>query len=124
MESSKINIFIVDDDKEMLRLYSESFKLSGLNVIGKAENGIEALEKLINSINKPDVIIMDYHMPKINGIEVSKMILSIYPSLKIIMISGDPSKREQALLNGISDFYEKPYSLNMLCQKIKEITSK
>lgn len=121
MRSPRINLFIVDDDKDILRLYSLHFELNGINVVGKANNGIEAVEKITNSIVKPDVILIDYHMPIINGIETSKLILKIDKSFKIIMISGDPSIRENALSNGILDFYEKPNNLNILCQKIKEI---
>lgn len=121
MERPKINVFIVDDDKDILRLYSLHFELNGLNVVGKANNGIEAVEKLANTIIKPDVIIMDYHMPKINGLDASKKILKIDQSFKIIMISGDSSIREKALSNGIIEFYDKPNNLNNLCQRIKKI---
>jgi DNA-binding NtrC family response regulator len=121
MEDPKIKIFIVDDDIDILRLYSFYFEINGLNVIGTANNGIEALNKLSDSIPKPDVIIIDYHMPIINGIETSKQILKIDNSSKIIMISGDPSVREIALTNGIIEFYEKTKSLKNICQRIKEI---
>ncbi len=121
MESQRIKVFIVDDDKNILRIYSLIFKLNGLKVVGKANNGIEAVKKLSNSIAKPDIIIMDYHMPIINGIEASKLILDIDNSFKILMVSGDSSIREEALSNGIIDFYEKSNNLKKLCQKIKHI---
>ena len=121
MKDTRINIFLVDDDKNILRLYSLTFELNGLNVVGTANNGIKAIKKLKNSMIKPDFIIIDYHMPIINGIETSKLILKIDNSFKIIMISGNPSIREKALSNGIIDFYEKPNNIEMLCQRIKEI---
>ena len=121
MKDTRINIFLVDDDKNILRLYSLTFELNGLNVVGTANNGIKAIKKLKNSMIKPDFIIIDYHMPIINGIETSKLILKIDNSFKIIMISGNPSIREKALSNGIIDFYEKPTNIEMLCQRIKEI---
>ncbi|MFX1378623.1 MAG: response regulator [Promethearchaeota archaeon] len=121
MERQQIKIFIVDDDKSISRLYSLIFKLNGLKVVGKANNGIEAVEKLSNSIPKPDVILMDYHLPYINGIEASKQLLNIDKSFKILMVSGDPSIREEALSNGIIDFYQKSTNIKKLCQKIKKI---
>jgi DNA-binding NtrC family response regulator len=121
MEDPKIKIFMIDDDKEVLRLYALHFELNGLNVVGTATNGIKAIKRLKNSIVKPDFIIIDYHMPIINGIIASKIILKIDNSFKIIMISGDPSIREKALSNGIIDFYEKPNNIENLCQRIKEI---
>ncbi|MFW9973105.1 MAG: response regulator transcription factor [Candidatus Odinarchaeota archaeon] len=118
---SKINVFIVDDDRNILALYSLYFKLYGLNVIGKANNGFDAIKQLKNHNIKPDVIIIDYHMPLIDGIETSKLILKINKSFKIIMISGDPSVREKALTNGVIDFFEKPKNIGKLCQHIKNL---
>ena len=113
MKDTRINIFLVDDDKNILRLYSLTFELNGLNVVGTANNGIKAIKKLKNSMIKPDFIIIDYHMPIINGIETSKLILKIDNSFKIIMISGNPSIREKTLANGIIDFYVKPTNIEM-----------
>jgi len=121
MEKQRIKIFIVDDDKNILRLYSLIFRLNGLLVVGKANNGIEAVKKLSNSIPKPDIIVMDYHMPIINGIETTKLILNMDKSFKILMVSGDPSIREEALSIGVSDFYEKSSNFKILCHKIKKI---
>jgi DNA-binding NtrC family response regulator len=124
MENQRINIFIVDDDKDILRLYSLHFEINGLNVIGTANNGIEAMNILTDSNLKPDVIVIDYHMPIINGIETSKRILKIDNSFKIIMISSDPSIRERALSNGIIEFYEKTNNFENLCHKIREIKNR
>lgn len=121
MEKPKLNVFIVDDDKDILKLYSLHFKLNGLKVVGKATNGIEAVKKLTDSIERPDVIVMDYHMPGLNGIETSKRILQNDNSFKIIMISADPSIKELALSNGIRNFYEKSNDIKKFCQRIKEI---
>ncbi|MHA1489646.1 MAG: response regulator [Promethearchaeota archaeon] len=124
MENPRINVFIVDDDKDILRLYSLYFGINGLNIIGTANNGIEAVNKLTDSILKPDVIVIDYHMPIINGIETSKRILKIDNSFKIIMISSDPSIRERALSNGIIEFYEKTNNFKNLYHKIREINNR
>ena len=119
MNRPKIKVFIVDDNKDILRLYSLYFKLNGLKVVGKAINGIEAIKKLNDSIEKPDVIIMDYHMPGINGIETSKRILQNDQSFKIIMISADSSIRPLALSNGINYFIDKTKNIKVLCKLIK-----
>jgi len=124
MEKPRINIFIVDDDRDILRLYSSYFEMNGLNIVGTANNGIDAVNKLTDSIPKPDVIIIDYHMPKINGIETSKLILKIDKSFKIVMISGDRTVRKKALSSGIYDFYEKSNNLKKLCHKIRAIVNK
>ncbi|MFX1390607.1 MAG: response regulator [Promethearchaeota archaeon] len=74
-----------------------------------------------DSIAKPDIIIINYHMPIMNGIETAKIISKIDDSFKIVMISADPSVREIANSNGITRFCEKQNNIQNFCQKIKEI---
>ena len=124
MDGTKINVLIVDDDPDLLKLGSAYLNLLNLNVIGTASNGFEAIEMLKNSITKPDVIVIDYHMPKINGIETSKEILKIDSSYKIIMISAYPSIKNEALSSGINEFIEKPFNFQKLCERIKQIAQK
>jgi DNA-binding NtrC family response regulator len=118
MKSSRV--FLIDDDEDILRLYSLVFELNGLTVVGSANNGKKAIEMLQDSIAKPDVIIIDYHMPIMNGIDTAKIISKINDSYKIVMISADPSVKEIANSNGITKFYEKPHNIQELCQKIKD----
>jgi len=124
MDAKKVNVLIVDDDPDLLRLCSSHLSLLNLNVVGTATNGFEAIEMLNDSIIKPDVIVIDYHMPKINGIETSKEILKIDSSYKIIMISAYPSIKNEALSSGINEFIEKPFNFQKLCERIKQIAQK
>ena len=75
MEKLEVKVFIIEDDIDMQKLYNQYFKLNGINVIGNAYNGIEALKMLKNSMPKPDYIIIDYRMPIMDGIEVTKQVL-------------------------------------------------
>ena len=89
MDGKRINVLIVDDDVDLLKICSSYLRLFDLNVVGTASNGFEALEILKDSITKPDVIVIDYHMPEINGIETSKRILKIDSSdIPIIIPQG------------------------------------
>ena len=121
MIGSRIKVLIVDDDPDLLKLCSSYLRLFDLNVVGTASNGFDALEMLKDSITKPDVIVIDYHMPEINGIETSKMILKIDNSYKIIMISADSSIKNKALCSGIHEFIEKPFKFWILGEKIKQV---
>lgn len=121
MTGSRINVLIVDDDPDLLKLCSSYLRLFDLNVVGTASNGFEALKMLKDSITKPDVIIIDYNMPEINGIETSEVILKLDNSYKIIMISGNPSIKDKALSSGIHEFIEKPFNFLNLSERIKQI---
>ena len=70
-------IFIVDDDDSILKLYKKFLEFKGFDVIDHAYNGTEAVDKYLRFKNKPDLIIMDYHMPFKDGIEATKEILKI-----------------------------------------------
>ncbi|MFX1497010.1 MAG: response regulator [Promethearchaeota archaeon] len=121
MEKKKIKIFIIEDEQTILDLYSKFFSLKGFDVVGTAKNGIEALKQLKNSTLRPDIFLIDYHMPYLNGIEISKLILNIDSSFKIIMMSGNTSIKKKALSIGILDFFDKSLDLTKLYIKVKEI---
>jgi DNA-binding NarL/FixJ family response regulator len=63
----------------------------GLNVVGEASNGLEAIE-LAESL-KPDIIVMDISMPALNGIDATREILKRSPQAKVIVLSMNIEKR-------------------------------
>ncbi|MHA2233612.1 MAG: response regulator [Candidatus Hodarchaeales archaeon] len=69
----------------------------------------------------PDIILMDYRMPKKDGLLVSKEILAIDPKSTIIFISADTSVKSQALSMGAVAFLEKPFSFRELLTAINEV---
>ena len=117
-------VFIVDDDDSILKLYEKFLDFKGFEVLGHAKNGIEAVNKFFSFKSKPDLIIMDYHMPYKNGIEAMKEILKIDKNVKILLISGDCSIRNEALAAGAICFKKKPFSLQELYSLISIHTYK
>ncbi|MFX1418797.1 MAG: response regulator [Promethearchaeota archaeon] len=111
-------IFIVDDDDSILTLYTQFLEFKGFDVIGYAKNGIEAIVKYLEFKNKPDLIIMDYHMPIKNGIAATKEILKIDGNVKIFIVSGDSTIKKEALAAGAIDFKKKPFQLQELYSSI------
>jgi len=113
------NIFIVEDDKSLNSLYKKVLRLKGFEVVGIAEDGEEAISMFKAFKHKPQVILMDHHLPKKNGIEASKEILQIDPNINIIFITGDKSIERKALSCGAFSFLEKPFTIESLIQNIK-----
>lgn len=68
---NEIKLLIVDDDMTLRELYEERMKAEGY-IIVSASDGEEAIEKATKE--KPDLILLDIMMPKINGIDVMKML--------------------------------------------------
>jgi DNA-binding NarL/FixJ family response regulator len=80
------SIFLVDDNQLMrqqtLRLLQQQ---DAWQVSGEAVNGMEAVSKFPDLL--PDITIMDFEMPQMNGLEAAKSILEQFPSANIIMLS-------------------------------------
>lgn len=85
--SDKIRIVIADDHKFVREGTRELLqKENDLQVVGEAGDGDEAV-KLVTDL-KPDVVIMDIAMPRLNGIEATKQIKAIFPRTAILILTG------------------------------------
>jgi DNA-binding NarL/FixJ family response regulator len=92
MSASAVQILLVDDHtilRRGLRLVLE--KLPGIKAVSEAGSCPAALEQI--TADTPDVVILDAHLPEMNGIEGASRILDQHPGIKIIMLSGDSSAR-------------------------------
>ena len=81
----KINLLLVDDHQ----IIRDGIKLmlahdSVINIVAEARNGIEALAYLSNNSNSINIVLMDINMPKMNGIEATKLITNRFPKLNTL----------------------------------------
>lgn len=102
-------VLIVDDVAFMRMLQSDLLSKNGYEIIGEAENGIEAIE-LYKKLS-PDIVIMDIKMPELDGISASKEILSINPKASIIICSAMAEKAviDETKKIGVCGFVKKPF---------------
>lgn len=108
-----VKVLIVDDSALIRRILKDTLeKHPEIEVIGLAENGKEAIEKL--KILNPDVITLDVEMPIMNGLETLEKIMEIKPT-PVIMVSAlttkDAEVTIEALMKGAVDFIAKPKNL-------------
>lgn len=92
----------------------------GFDIIGKAYNGLEAVEMFKTFSKKPDVIIMDHRMPVMTGLDAAKEILEIDNTMKIIFATADSFIKEEAKAIGANSFKNKPFSADKLIRNIKK----
>ena len=119
---SVTNIMIVDDHRlvrEGVKKILESYK--GIKVVSEAENGVEAL-KMIPSI-KPDIILLDIKMPKLNGLDTLKRIKDFDNSSKIIILSAYSNKEYiiDAIKRGANGYLLKSCTSENLIQAINRV---
>ena len=116
-----VNIFIVDDDQSLQRLYTLILREAGFTIIDTALNGKIAVEKYKKFKESPDLVLMDHRMPIKNGIEAMVEILQINGKEKIIFASADITIKEKALSLGAYAFLDKPFNMNKLISAIQNI---
>ncbi len=114
MKKDKITLLIVDDSEVSCQLLTYILKQEPIfNLIGCVSNGQQALEFVKKVV--PDVIIMDIHMPKMDGFEATREIMRRHP-IPIIISSayyqlGDVNKSFQAIEAGALAILQKPKSI-------------
>ena len=99
---------IVDDDADMAYLASSVLEMAGgLEVAGVAHSGEEALNRFEDAA--ADVVILDYRMPELNGLEVAARILARWPKQNIVMFSAsfEAGTCEEALAIGVRECVSK-----------------
>ena len=116
-----IKVLIVEDDLSLQTLYEMMLTTFGFEVVGKANNGRDAVELFLAMPLKPDVILMDHRMPLKNGIEASIEILKTKGHTKIIFTSADKSIANKALSIGVNSFIEKPFAITTLHKEIERV---
>ena len=106
-------ILIIEDDATMLRGLKDNFEFKGYRVL-TAANGEEGLETALSG--KPDLIILDIMLPKINGYEVCRLIRTEGLEMPIIMLTakGEESDIVLGLNLGADDYVTKPFSIKEL----------
>lgn len=113
-------VLLTDDSAFMRMQLKESLSKLGHEVIGEAENGLDAIEKY-EELN-PELITMDITMPEMNGVDAVKEIRKRNTDVKIIMCSamGQKNMVLEAIQAGANDFIVKPFSM----ERIKEAIEK
>lgn len=106
-------ILIVEDDAVMLRGLKDNFEFKGYHVL-TAVDGEKGLNMALNK--KPDLIILDIMLPKINGYEVCRLIRGEKLDMPIIMLTakGEESDVLLGLNLGADDYVTKPFSIKEL----------
>lgn len=109
MRVNNVECVVVDDSQFMRSVLTNTLEENGISVIGKAENGVEAVTMVTDM--EPDIVTMDVEMPEMNGVEAVRKIMDKHPT-PILMVSAYTNKGArvtlEALDNGAIDFFEKP----------------
>jgi len=118
----KKKILIVEDEKELVKLIAFNMTIAGYEAVS-AKDGIEALEAC--KLNKPDLVILDIMLPRIDGWEVCRR-LRLDPKTSntpIIILSAlqDTNDKLRGFDLGSDDYVTKPFSPRELVVRVKRV---
>ncbi|MFT8394757.1 response regulator transcription factor [Propionibacterium sp.] len=116
-----MQILVVDDDQAVRDSLVRSLQYSGYEV-ETAEDGLAALAQL--STARPDAVIMDVMMPRLDGLETTKMLRSTGNDVPILILTARDAvgDRVDGLDAGADDYLVKPFSLDELLARLRALT--
>ena len=117
-----VRVLVVEDFESFRRfICSMLTKMSELQIVGEACDGLEAVRKAEEL--RPDLILMDVGLPTLNGIEAARRIRTLCPESKLIFVSqqSDPDVVEEALNLGALGYVAKPVAATDVLLAVKAV---
>lgn len=118
-----LKVVVADDEARVcnLILLLADWEKLGMEVVGTAANGLEALE-LVHTLT-PDILITDIRMPGCYGLELIERAKKDFPALEIVIISGYAhfEYAQSAIKNGVGDYLLKPIQRNELMATLEKL---
>ena len=113
-----MRILLIDDSKTMRNIQKSVLKQLGYTEIEEACDGQDALSKI--GAFKPELCLVDWNMPNMNGLELLQAIRKENANVPVIMITTEGSKAKvmDAVQNGASDYLVKPFTPAALKEKL------
>lgn len=122
---SQLNVAIADDNERILDLLEEIISSdSELTLVGRANNGEDMYQLIKNK--KPDVVLLDLIMPKMDGLTVMDFVngdreLEKHPNFIVVTAVGQERITEDAFKKGASYYIMKPFNNEVLLSRIKQV---
>jgi len=117
-----LRILTVDDETPIQELYEAVLGLAGCELAGQAFDGERAIALFASSSPRPDLIIMDYRMPVLDGLQATRAILAKDRRAQVVFISADASVEKAAREVGAIAFLAKPFALAEFIALLKRLS--
>lgn len=119
-----MNALVIDDSKAMRRIIGSIVKGVGFEP-DDAGDGLEGLKALEAAPTKYDLVLVDWNMPNMNGYEFIKAVRAKdeFADLRMVMVTTEtePARMAQALMAGVDEFVMKPFTKEVLLEKLRLI---
>lgn len=120
----KGRVLVADDAAFMRQMIREILEAEGLEVVGEAVDGVEAVDAFVKL--RPDLVTMDIVMPRCSGIDAVKGILKHDATANVVMCSalGQETLVMEALQAGAKDFIVKPFKPDSVVATLAKVLEK
>ena len=117
-----MKVMVIDDDDIVLDSLKHALSLNGFGVFTFISPR-QALREYEADSDKYDIVISDFHLPGMNGIDVMRAILKKNPQVPVIIMSGDEDREllPKTLQMGAQAFFYKPLDITQLIEKLYEL---
>ncbi len=123
LDNGKRKVLVVDDDPEIVELFVDVLERDGRFEVKTAATGYDA--GILTGEFMPDLVILDYMLPDVNGNVVCRTIRSnpAFEHIKIIIVSGVVNQEEinDLLKAGADEFVKKPFNIEKLIERVGEL---
>src|SRR5215472_5501888 len=111
-------VVIADDCAEFRRVFRSTLQAKGFHIVAEASDGLEAVARATEL--QPDLVLLDIHMPNLNGLDAAVQIRSMAPKSRILFVSlnTDPDIVQSAMRDGAAGYLWKS---NISCQLVPAI---
>jgi two-component system cell cycle sensor histidine kinase/response regulator CckA len=125
LPSGRETVLVAEDEDDVRNLVMQILKRQGYRVL-EAANGGEALIACEKYKEKIHLLVTDVVMPGMSGRELSERLLPLHPEMKVLYMSGytDDTILRYGVLEGEINFVQKPFSVEALTQKVREVLEK
>jgi len=118
-----LKVLIVEDQSEVRSMLRNMLMELGINQVFESGDGREALMFIDSAFDFVDIIICDWNMPKMNGVELLRQLRTVDPDMPFLMVTGrtDIDSVVEAKSSGVTGYISKPFSPQQLEAKLRII---
>ena len=118
-------VLVIDDEPAIIKIVEVVLRDMGINSIFKAQNGIEALDYFAGGVNVVDVVICDWLMPKMDGLEFLRRLRAMPLEIPFLMLTSRQEMDDiiEARDAGVSGYITKPFTTGQLREKVEKLVT-
>lgn len=118
-----LKVLLVEDQVEARAIMRNMLGELGISQIFEAPDGREALNFIDSAFDFIDMVVCDWNMPKMSGVELLRQLRAVYPDMPFLMVTGrgDLESVVEAKSSGVTGYIRKPFSSKQLEAKLRII---